>query len=319
VLVNPRDTQKVADRLDIALRMPIKEQKKRMRAMQDRLSSYDIFKWAEEFMGALQKTQLPPVSTAPELKAEHQEHMMENYKSAKNRLFLLDYDGTLREFVDSPDAKAARPSKELKATLKKLQSDPKNTVIIVSGRPKGALHSFFKNGGLGLVAEHGAWVFKAGKWIKSSLSSKKWQNEFIPKLREFVDRTPGAELEVKDFSLVWHYRRVTPDLAFVRKEELKMELQSIAKQHEDIQVFEGQKMLEIKTKSMHKGSIATELLASEKWDFIMAAGDDYTDEDMFRVLPESAYTVRVGESPRETVAHYSVKSVEKFRKLLSNL
>lgn len=319
VLVNPWDTQKVADRLDIALRMPLKEQKQRMRAMQERLSSYNVFRWAEDFMGELEKTKVRPKSSAINLVADDRKDFKSAYKNAKKRLLLLDYDGTLREFVDSPDARSARPSRQLRVILSKLQKDDKNTVVVISGRSRVALELFFKNVGLSLVAEHGAWVYKTGKWIKSSLSTKRWQKSFTPKLEEFVERTPGSELEIKDFSLVWHYRRVAPDLAFVRKEELKMELQSIAKGFDDIQVFEGQKMLEIKSKAMHKGAIATEMLASEKWDFIMAAGDDYTDEDMFRALPESAYTVKVGRGIRETAAKYSVSSVEKFRDLLAEL
>lgn len=322
VMVNPHDTQKVADRLDIALRMPVKEQKKRMRAMQQRIESYDVFRWADDFMNELERSHNRRPTLAQALRGEAKKEFIREYKHAEKRLLLIDYDGTLREFVDTPDSRAAKPSLELRELIRTLQKDPKNTVVIVSGRPKTALASFFK--GLKdysprLVAEHGAWVFKAGKWVKSSLVTKKWQKEFREMMQQFVDRTPNAELEVKDYSLVWHYRRVTPDLAFVRKEELKMELQSIAKKYDDIQVFEGQKMLEVKAKAMHKGAVTTELLASEHWDFILAAGDDYTDEDMFRALPESASTIRVGENPRETAARYHVESVAKFKKLLTEL
>lgn len=45
-------------------------------------------------------------------------------------------------------------------------------------------------------------------------------------MEQFVARTAGSELEDKDFSFVWHYRRVSPDLAYVRKEELKRKLRA---------------------------------------------------------------------------------------------
>ncbi|NIP29195.1 MAG: hypothetical protein GTN99_00625, partial [Candidatus Dadabacteria bacterium] len=40
-------------------------------------------------------------------------------------------------------------------------------------------------------------------------------------LEMYVDRTPGSFLEEKEFSLVWHYRKVDPSLAKVRVGELK--------------------------------------------------------------------------------------------------
>jgi trehalose 6-phosphate synthase/phosphatase len=34
-------------------------------------------------------------------------------------------------------------------------------------------------------------------------------------------------------------------------------------------------------------------------DFILAIGDDLTDEDMFTVLPAGAHSIRVGNSPTQ--------------------
>jgi len=99
-------------------------------------------------------------------------------------------------------------------------------------------------------------------------------------LEQFVARTAGSELEEKDFSFVWHYRRVSPDLAYVRKEELKRKLRATLAT-DDIGVFDGRKIVEIKPKRMNKGVIVSDLVAKNDWDFILAIGDDYTDEDMF--------------------------------------
>src|SRR5690606_25105337 len=54
--VNPNDTQMVAHALVEALCMPAKEQKLRMKAMQKRLATYDISKWAEDFIDELKNT-----------------------------------------------------------------------------------------------------------------------------------------------------------------------------------------------------------------------------------------------------------------------
>jgi len=236
--------------------------------------------------------------------------------SANKRLILLDYDGTLKSFVASPSKTLARPTYKVRSVIKRLTSDKRNRVMIVSGRPKNVLETFFNDKGLGLVAEHGGWIFDAGSWVKSSVTSKKWKKRVKPILEQYASRTPGALVEEKDFSLVWHYRKVSPDLAYVRKEELKMELLGLLGDGE-IDVFEGQKVVEVKPRSMHKGAIVTELLSQEKWDFILSIGDDYTDEDMFRTLPDRAYTVHVGSG--NTDARYQLDSVNEVVELLQNL
>lgn len=314
--VNPNNAQMVANTLLSALQMPIKDQKDRMKAMQQRISTYTISTWATDFISQLDNTQKHQDNTAKYLNQKEVKQLYKDYKTAKNRLILLDYDGTLKSFVSSPSKSLSYPSLRVKKVIKGMTDDPKNRVIIVSGRPKSTLESFFQNKGLGLVAEHGGWVFEAGQWVKHSLISKKWKRPVKMILEKYGSRTPGALIEEKDFALVWHYRNVSPDLAFVRKEELKMDLQSQLNDS-DIGVFEGNKIIEIKPKNMHKGAIVSELLSQNKWDFILSIGDDYTDEDMFRALPERAYTIKVGSG--NTEARYKLHSVEDVIHLLINM
>lgn len=316
--VNPNNSQMVADALVTALEMPRSEQKQRMKAMQDRISSYDISRWANDFIHELKKTKKREEHSSKNLGDREMSRLLRDYHNAERRLILLDYDGTLKGFVASPDKALARPSLKVRRLIRRMTSDEKNKVIIISGRPKSALETFFEDNGLGLVAEHGGWIFDAGRWVKSSLTAKKWKKDIRPIIQQFTSRTPGAIYEEKDFSLVWHYRQVLPDLAYVRKEELKMELRALfARIDSGIDVFEGQKMLEVKPRNMHKGAIVTELTTQESWDFILCIGDDYTDEDMFRALPERAYTIHVGNS--ETDARYIIDGVSDVVELLGKL
>lgn len=314
LLVNPNNTSQVARTLHGALQMPLIEQHERMKAMQNRISEYTIQRWAQDFLNQLDAVQT--VNGGPKmLKMSLQKQLLKDYASAQSRLILLDYDGTLRAFVKSPDPLLARPTRKLKRSLKQLASDPNNKIMIVSGRPKSTLELFFKDVGLGLIAEHGGWMFDAGHWIKSSVASKKWKKDVLPTLHEFATRTPGARVEEKDFSLVWHYRQVSPDLAYVRKEELKRTLRQIM--NSEVDVFEGSKILEVKPKNMHKGALVTEILTSQKWDFIMVIGDDYTDEDMFTVMPERAYSIHVGGG--KTAARYQVDAVSDVHELIARM
>ncbi len=314
--VNPNNTKQIANAINQALKMKPSEQKKRMRAMQDRISSYTINKWAEDFIAELEETKNKESRHPKLLSDKNRGNLINDYKNANRRLIMLDYDGTLKSFVASPDKSLAYPSSKVRRIIRRMTNDPANKVVIVSGRPKNTLEAFFEDKGLGLVAEHGAWVFDAGNWVKSSLTSKKWKKPLMPILQQFASRTPGAVLEEKDFSFVWHYRNVSADLAFVRKEELKMELHNILGDSE-IDVFEGEKILEVKPRNMHKGAIVTELVSQEQWDFILCMGDDYTDEDMFRALPERANSIHVGSG--ETEARYIVESVKDVVNLLNDL
>lgn len=52
--------------------------------------------------------------------------------------------------------------------------------------------------------------------------------------------------------------------------------------------------MEVKSAEYSKGSEVRRLLRQERYDFILAIGDDTTDDDMFRALPRAAVTVKVG-------------------------
>lgn len=313
--VNPNNTEMVAGAIVQALSMSLAEQKERMKAMQGRISQYTIGKWAEDFLTQLTKSKTK-TNGVKLLTSKNKKQLINEYKSAEKRLILLDYDGTLKEFVSTPSAILARPSVKLAKILKKLTKDPKNNVTIVSGRPKNTLASFFDDTALNLIAEHGGWILNAGKWVSSSLASKKWKKGVMEIVNAYVERTPGAVVEEKDFSIAWHFRRVSPDLAYVRAEQLKMELQS-ALSDVEIGVFEGNKLIEIKPQRMNKGAIASELMADEQWDFIMTIGDDYTDEDMFAVMPERSYSIKVGSA--ETKAKYQLPDVPSVVELIKEL
>lgn len=78
----------------------------------------------------------------------------------------------------------------------------------------------------------------------------------------------------------------------------------------------GQKILEIKPPELNKGAAVIRLLKTSH-DFVLAMGDDYTDENMFRNVPRSAFTIRVGRG--KTAARYRIKDVKHVQELLSEL
>ena len=75
--------------------------------------------------------------------------------------------------------------------------------------------------------------------------------------------------------------------------------------------------MEIKNRGMNKGRAALHFLSKKQYNFILAIGDDWTDEDIFEVLPEYAFSIKVGFT--STSAKSNLKSVKEVRMLLNDL
>ena len=313
LIINPNNIPEVVDAIEIALTMKDEEKIKRNRRMRERLKRYDVVRWAQDFIERLLqiKKKQEEMSTK-KLSREAEEKLVKDYVNSEKRLLLLDYDGTLIPFFKRPEE--AKPDEELSEILKQLSQD--SSLVIVSGRDKDTLERWFGHLNVGLIAEHGFWIKDEGKWRLIEPLSNEWKDEVRPVLQLYVDRTPGSFLEEKDFSLVWHYRNVEPELAKIRVNELKEALLTFTTNY-NLEVLEGNKVIEVKNSGINKGVAAAHWLSKENWDFILAIGDDWTDEYLFAALPEKAHTIRIGVAPSK--ARYHLNSVNEVRRLLKRL
>lgn len=315
--INPNDASSVEKAIKKALRMPKTEQRNRIRAMQERLTMYPVQAWGEDFLAGL-------TASASSRQALHRkllgvpalEKMAKTYKSASSRLIILDYDGTIQPYHSTPSPAAARPSAKLLQMLEKLATDKKTTLAVVSGRPKFALDGWFKTPAIILVADHGAWTRYDGEWTSMDVDFEEVKKKVRPIMERSTMRTPGSLIEEKDFALVWHYRNVPHELAYVRGNELRRELRNVV-EGMDVKILDGRSVIEVKPSTFHKGDAAAELEALYQPDFILCAGDDYTDEDMFEALPEDSFTIHVGM--RDTKARFQLAGVPDMIKLLELL
>ncbi|GJM16805.1 MAG: bifunctional alpha,alpha-trehalose-phosphate synthase (UDP-forming)/trehalose-phosphatase [Thermodesulfobacteriota bacterium] len=315
LIINPNDLHGTADALKKAITMPADEQKRRMISMRGRLKRYDVKRWAHDFMdrvNQIKEVQRQLISKG--LSQSRKNKLLQNYQKSKRALFLLDYDGTLMPFNERPEK--VKPDRELKGLLGSLCSNSGNHVVVISGRDRKTLDKWVSNISNALVAEHGVWIKEKKSWETLEMLSDEWKAEIRPILEVFVDRTPGSFIEEKDFSLVWHFRKVDPALAIVRLGELKDVLLHITA-NLNVGVLEGNKVVEVKDTGINKGKATMSWLAKAKWDFILSIGDDWTDEDIFEVLPEWAYSIKVGFGP--TKARFNLPSYREVRKLLKDL
>jgi trehalose 6-phosphate synthase/phosphatase len=238
-----------------------------------------------------------------------------DYLKSGRRLILLDYDGTLIPFAPRPEE--AKPDDELLKLLRALAQEHRNEVIIISGRERGTLDRWFGGLNVDLTAEHGALIKeKGGEWEVIKPLRNDWKGEIRPILESYADKTPGSFVEEKEFSLDWHYRLADPELSAINARLLKDSLSKLAA-NLNLEVMEGSKAVEVKNAGVDKGLAASHWLSKGSWDFILAIGDDVTDEDTFAALPDSAYTIKVGLGASK--ARFNLNSVMDVRLLLKEL
>jgi len=316
LIVNANDKLAIVRALKEALEMSVDEQGERNRSMQQRLRRYGIERWSMDFIHALNeiKAKQEDVSVH-KLSAAGQETLKQEYDAGNKRLFLLDYDGTLVGFKGRPAQ--AGPDPEILEILETLAGDSRNTLTVISGRDRNTLENWLGTLDIQIIAEHGGWIRERGcDWRSFQPIGEDWKDTIRPILELYSDRTPGSHVEEKDFSLVWHYRRAEPALADVRTHELRAALVNMT-ENMDVGVFEGSKILEVRKQGINKGRAAEYLMELHAWDFLLAIGDDYTDEEMFAVMPEKVYSIKVGSSISK--ARFNVDTVQNVRTLLKKL
>jgi len=168
-----------------------------------------------------------------------------------------------------------------------------------------------------MIAEHGAWQKTPGEqWKSLPMLTDQWKQEVREILDRYTDRTPGSFVEDKSYSMVWHYRKVEAGLGELRVNEIINHLRLIVVD-KGLQLMPGNKVLEIKNIEVNKGKAAQNWLYGKQVDFIMALGDDHTDEDIFKALPDSAFTIKVGSNI--SAAKYYLKNPEEVREFLQEL
>lgn len=314
VIVNANDYNAIARGLKKALAMPREEKIARNKMMSRRIQRYHVGFWASEFLNTLNRFSLESAEIIYQRGIERDSYHIEYaYEKAAKRILFLDYDGTLVGFNSIPGQ--AKPDEELKSLLRELINDPRNTVVLISGRERYTLDEWFGDLDLNIIASHGLWLRYSGQqeWIMNLSLDDDWIESIRHTLELYTDRMPGSLLEEKDYSIALHYRQCDPDMAAVKLSEVREILLSMI-QSTTLGLQEGNKVLEVKDSRVSKGYGSSSFVQNQDYDFIFAAGDDFTDEDLFSALPDDAFTVKIGLG--NTSAKYRLKSWKSMRVIL---
>ncbi|KAI8977044.1 glycosyltransferase family 20-domain-containing protein [Mycotypha africana] len=337
IRVNPWDYKQVGDAIHEALLMNQEEKVARWKELYKSIETNSAQQFAQNIIAQLSKVHATTMGRRfsghiPRLQPDTISKATESrLNGAGKRLILLGYGGTLIPHGKPPSAKDLSRITHL---LAKLTSNPKNAVYIVSGRTKSNMETDLGSiPNLGLSAENGFYLKYRGK--------DGWQQVYDnvdfswkPAVREifqyYTERTPGAYVETKDTSIVWHYQSSdnTSQYASWQAAECQNHIADSVNKNFAVHTVIGNTTIEVLPHDLNKSSIVTRIIQHEQEgnnastiDFILAIGDDRSDEDLFHYLKNHqtilssdqqqqkvVITCTVGR--RSTEANYFVANVE---------
>jgi trehalose 6-phosphate synthase/phosphatase len=190
--INPWDLGGVAEAINNALKLDDAEREKQHTELYKHVVTNNVQSWTNNYLKKLM-TNLSAFDQSFATPALDRAKLLSQYRQAKKRLFMFDYDGTLTPIVKDPQA--AIPSDRVIRTLKTLAADENNAVWIISGRDQTFLDDYMGHiPELGLSAEHGSFMRPPRSRVWENLTEKtdmSWQSEVIEVFQHYTDKTTG--------------------------------------------------------------------------------------------------------------------------------
>ncbi|KAF9212479.1 hypothetical protein BGZ59_006702 [Podila verticillata] len=304
--VNPWNYTEVAEAIHEALMMKADEKSLRWHELNKHVVTNTAQFWATDFVSELAKVHSDVQRRySIHIPLLNLKDVLEEYRAAQTRLFLLDYDGTLLPY-ERPSVTRSRGkamNEDMIKTVRQLAQDSRNIVYIMSGRTKESLDQVFGSiPGIGLCAEGGCFLKLAGKTVWENKvqegSDMQWRKKVMEMFEYYKERTPGSEIEEKDVPIVWHYRQAdNPSYGLWQARECQNHIEEAIGSIYPIHAVVGRKCLEVMPRDVSK-SHATKFIVDTlraasstegesssssrpPLDFVLSIGDDRSDEDMF--------------------------------------
>lgn len=226
-------------------------------------------------------------------------------RAARRILLALDFDGTLAPIAGTPDA-ASLP-RGTAVLLRRLAAGKRTKLAILSGRAVEGLKAkvplnciYAGNHGLEIAGGGISFVHDRAVLARAAVE------EACHGLDAALAGIPGALVERKGLSATVHYRCVPPPLLRWMEATVRLAVQPFAS---SLQIRPARMAWEIRPLVEWNKGAAVRLLLERMGPgepLVVSAGDDATDEDMFRAVPD-AISIQVGR-PRATAARYRLGS-----------
>jgi trehalose-phosphatase len=225
--------------------------------------------------------------------------------SKKEKLILLDFDGTLAPIARTPDAVTV--DTEMHRVLKTLSRTPHTRLAVISGRSLQQLKGFLSLPKALYVGNHGlemkGWSLVLPPNAKKARKLRDVIKRLVQKFKMTFNSYEGILVEDKHFTFSLHFRNLPKEqyanfqalVRFYRDRYRRYPLTwTIGKKVWEVQpgVFWG------------KGDTVAYLLKRFPRAFPIAIGDDRADEQMFHALKDRGITIRVGYSKTSKAKYY---------------
>jgi len=238
-------------------------------------------------------------------------------RSAGRLSLFLDFDGTLVPL--GPDPSAIRLDPATRETLNRLSHRESITTTVISGRAIDDLYMRVGVKGIVYAGNHGLQIFGRGMYFVEPTAAARsselcrMSSALVEKLKPFM----GAFVEFKGLTTAIHFR-ITPEENVQQISTVVRD--TIATNPECFQLKSGSKVLEIVPRTNWNKGAAVRWINRRLGDgeiLSIYIGDDNTDEDAFRELPDSI-TVKVGD-PAGTLARYQAPDPDAVHDFLLRL
>ena len=313
VMVNPYNNNEMTDAITKALTMPKLEQAQKIHSMLKRIKGYDSIYWAKSYI----KNLVQASSITQDATKVLDQDIIEKFQQRDiPKALFLDYDGSLREFVDNPSD--AIPSEELIHILHQFDDRDDLDVYIVSGRDRTFLDKHFGQFNFGLASEHGYFIKPIGSDWKTLAGDidLSWKETILDIFRMYSFSTPGSNVEEKHSAIVWHYRQSDPEFGAWKAASLIGELTETIS-NLPVSIHHGQKIVEVSSQHASKGLAVVKFMNDNSYDLSLCAGDDKTDETMLYFDDKSIITVKIGN--KDTDANFRTATPQSFRNFLNSI
>lgn len=193
---------------------------------------------------------------------------------------LLDIDGTLLDLARTPDRVVV--PKALRHALERLCRDLDGALAFVSGRALSSIDTLFAPFRPAAIGTHGAEIRSADGTVTRAEPLPAPVRAFF---HELAGRNPGLLLEDKQSALALHYR-LAPEAMPMLMAALDEAAPMLAAGH--VQIVHGKAVVDARQAGTDKGSAVRALVRQAPFAGrrVLFGGDDTTDIDVFRILPE---------------------------------
>jgi trehalose 6-phosphate phosphatase len=197
-----------------------------------------------------------------------------------NTALFLDIDGTLLDLARTPDR--VHVPHDLLQTLQLLARELSGAFAFVSGRSLESIDKLFSPFKSAAIGAHGGEIRGAdGAVAREPALSSVVRNVFTG----LADSIPGLLLEDKGCALALHYR-LTPEARPVLASAMEKHARQF--EAEKVHILHGKAVIEARPQGVDKGTAVTALAKQKPFAgrAILFGGDDATDLDVFRILPD---------------------------------